>query len=280
MADGTVKQIGDVSLGDEVRSTDPESGDTEGKKVGVLHHHLDTDLAKVTVSNTKTGTTTVLDTTANHPFWSADRQQWVEAKDLKPGERLRSADGERSQQVASVKLWTGLKWMDDLTVNDIHTYYVLAGAVPVLVHNNGPVFDHCAPIGPVEANGRRTAWSDPAEGPAPKYNRRTQFTNMTNANRQDTLASDPICVYCGNSVSSQADHVYSVREYHQSGGWEGDKETRSADINQRGNLAGACQPCNGGGGKGGKVLGPGPGEFWPPAWPAGQWWPFGGGPRP
>ncbi|GIE25331.1 hypothetical protein Ahu01nite_084330 [Winogradskya humida] len=136
MADGTVKQIGDVSLGDEVLSTDPESGDTEGKKVSVLHHHLDTDLAKVTVSDTKTGKRAVLDTTANHPFWSEDRQAWVEAKDLKPGERLRSADGESSQRVASVKLWNGLKWMDDLTVNDIHTYYVLAGNTPVLVHNN------------------------------------------------------------------------------------------------------------------------------------------------
>ena len=27
--------------------------------------------------------------------------------------------------------------MDDLTVNDIHTYYVLAGTTPVLVHNDG-----------------------------------------------------------------------------------------------------------------------------------------------
>ena len=38
--------------------------------------------------------------------------------------------------MTAVKIWTGLKWMDDLTVDDTHTYYVLAGTVPVLVHNN------------------------------------------------------------------------------------------------------------------------------------------------
>ncbi len=40
-------------------------------------------------------------------------------------------------KVAAVKTWTALHHMRDLTVNDIHTYYVLAGATPVLVHNCG-----------------------------------------------------------------------------------------------------------------------------------------------
>jgi hypothetical protein len=34
-----------------------------------------------------------------------------------------------------VKSYTGTKEMRDLTVADVHTYYVLAGTTPVLVHN-------------------------------------------------------------------------------------------------------------------------------------------------
>jgi hypothetical protein len=39
--------------------------------------------------------------------------------------------------VVSVKTWTGLHDMRDLTVAHLHTYYVLAGTTPVLVHNCG-----------------------------------------------------------------------------------------------------------------------------------------------
>ncbi|WP_177181903.1 hypothetical protein [Streptomyces sp. TLI_105] len=33
--------------------------------------------------------------------------------------------------------WQGLQAAYDLTVNGLHTYYALAGANPVLVHNSG-----------------------------------------------------------------------------------------------------------------------------------------------
>ncbi|GAA2909869.1 hypothetical protein Acy02nite_89410 [Actinoplanes cyaneus] len=136
MADGSTKKIGEVQLGDKVLATDPKTGQTEGEPVSVLHHHQDSDFADVTVKDDKTGETTVVKATANHPFWNATTGEWTEAKDLKAGDKLRNADGETTQTVAAIKLWTGLKWMDDLTVNNIHTYYVLAGGTAVLVHNN------------------------------------------------------------------------------------------------------------------------------------------------
>ncbi|MFJ8583011.1 hypothetical protein [Micromonospora sp. NPDC093277] len=40
----------------------------------------------------------------------------------------------------AVTSYTGAKVMHDLTIDDIHTYYVLAGTTPVLVHNCGPRF--------------------------------------------------------------------------------------------------------------------------------------------
>jgi len=136
MADGSTKQIGKVELGDKVLATDPQTGKTEAKPVSVLHHNRDKDLADVTVKDTKTGKKTVLHTTWHHPFWNATTGKWTDAADLKVGDKLRSADGETTQAVAAVKVWTGLKWMQDLTVNDTHTYYVMAGQTPVLVHNN------------------------------------------------------------------------------------------------------------------------------------------------
>ncbi|WP_433797428.1 LamG-like jellyroll fold domain-containing protein [Actinoplanes sp. CA-252034] len=156
MADESTKPIGEVELGDEVLATDPETGETTGKPVSVLHHHQDTDLTDVTVTD-ENGRSSTLKATANHPFWNAGTEEWTDAADLKAGDKLRSPDGEATQTVTSIKVWTGLKWMDDLTVNDIHTYYVLAGNKPVLVHNNntpkkcvtgtrGPVGDFDPPV--------------------------------------------------------------------------------------------------------------------------------------
>jgi hypothetical protein len=122
----------------------------------VLHHNRDSDLADVTVKDTKTGKQTVLHTTWHHPFWNAGTRGWTEAAQLKTGDKLRSPDGETTQTVAAVKVWTGLKWMQDLTVNDTHTYYVLAGSTPVLVHNCGgdePVLFRQARVGPNFSKG-------------------------------------------------------------------------------------------------------------------------------
>jgi hypothetical protein len=44
-----------------------------------------------------TGLPSAIGTTANHPFWSEDRQQFVHADELTPGEHLRIADGTLSQ---------------------------------------------------------------------------------------------------------------------------------------------------------------------------------------
>jgi RHS repeat-associated protein len=137
MADGTTKAISDVRLDDKVLATDPATGTTTARPVRALHHNDDTELTNVTVADTKTGTSTVLHTTAHHPFWNASTGEWTDAADLKPGDRLRGPDGETSQQVTMVKTWTSQARMNDLTIAGDHTYYVLASTEPVLVHNCG-----------------------------------------------------------------------------------------------------------------------------------------------
>jgi hypothetical protein len=43
-------------------------------------------------------------------------------------------------QVTAIKKWTATQRVHNLTVDDIHTYYVLAGDQAILVHNDG-IFD-------------------------------------------------------------------------------------------------------------------------------------------
>jgi hypothetical protein len=75
-----------------------------------------------------------LTTTWHHPFWDATRHRWTDAHDLKPGTELRRADG-TTVVVRGVRDFHRHGTTYDLTVGTLHTYYVLAGDTPLLVHN-------------------------------------------------------------------------------------------------------------------------------------------------
>ncbi|WP_344379720.1 MULTISPECIES: polymorphic toxin-type HINT domain-containing protein, partial [Streptomyces violaceusniger group] len=61
--------------------------------------------------------------------------RWVDAGDVITGMQLRTDKG-KTVTVTSVRHFTKLQRTYDLTVSRTHTYYVLAGATPVLVHNS------------------------------------------------------------------------------------------------------------------------------------------------
>jgi len=86
------------------------------------------------------GSQDTLHTTWHHPFWNPDRHTWTEAADLTPGARLSTSDG-RVMTVVATRAWTQRHEMRDLTVAVTHTYYVVAGTTPVLVHNCGGLLD-------------------------------------------------------------------------------------------------------------------------------------------
>ena len=150
MADGSTKPIKDVKLGDEVTSTDPDTGQTTAETVSALHINKDSDLTDLTIKDEKTGKSAVLHTTARHPFWNADSSEWVDAAKLKPGTHLFDPDARGTQTVVAVNVLTGSEEMRDLTVDTVHTYFVLAGDTPVLVHN-------CGSLPPEGAFGRATS---------------------------------------------------------------------------------------------------------------------------
>ncbi|MDF3301636.1 LamG-like jellyroll fold domain-containing protein [Streptomyces tropicalis] len=74
-----------------------------------------------------------LTTTFHHPFYDETRSAFVEAKDLKPGDVLQTPTG--TTEVTGVRLYHANTTTYDLTIGSLHTYYVLAGETPVLVHN-------------------------------------------------------------------------------------------------------------------------------------------------
>ncbi|MGW4379730.1 polymorphic toxin-type HINT domain-containing protein [Kitasatospora sp. NPDC004531] len=133
MSDGQTKKIEDLELGDEVLATDPETGETAAKKVdATIATPDDREFTTITLS----GDGSTITATDHHPFWVEGRHAWIGASDIKAGDTVRTTDGVLARVEATMPL---LETMEayNLTVRDIHTYYVLAGNTPVLVHNVG-----------------------------------------------------------------------------------------------------------------------------------------------
>jgi RHS repeat-associated protein len=168
-AGGHAEPIKDVKTGDTVLATDPQTGETAPHRVDrVIRTTTDHDFTALTVTPAAAGagkagtagtaagsgtartagsagnhathaahapvTGAVLTTTWHHPFWNATTHQWTEAHDLKPGTHLREPDGTPAV-VTAIRNYHAVAVTYDLTIADLHSYYVVAGETPVLVHN-------------------------------------------------------------------------------------------------------------------------------------------------
>ncbi|WP_168714606.1 polymorphic toxin-type HINT domain-containing protein [Streptomyces sp. A0592] len=126
-------------MGDRVLATDPQTGETASKTVTATIITPDdkefTDLTLTDDANPR-GPPATLTSTAHHPHWSETRRQWLDAGEFAPGEQLRKPDG-TTLTVQTTRNYPYAVTTYNLTVDDFHTYYVLAGATPVLVHNCG-----------------------------------------------------------------------------------------------------------------------------------------------
>ncbi len=140
LADGEQKPIEKIKTGDKVLATDPKTGRTTAEPViasfGGIHYK---NLVKITVDTGggrghKTG---VIIATEHHRFWDPATRTWIRADHLTGRATLRTATG-RPVDVLSATRYPGHPAVRDLTIADLHTYYVEAGPVPVLVHNAGP----------------------------------------------------------------------------------------------------------------------------------------------
>jgi len=127
MADGSKKLIKDISVGDKILATDPETGEQAAKTVEHVWIHNDTVLDLVVDGE-------VITTTEDHPFWSVTDRRFERADELAAGEKVLGADG-REITVSGLKVGTAHDARAyNLTVDGIHTYHV--GQAEILVHND------------------------------------------------------------------------------------------------------------------------------------------------
>ncbi|MFJ4691674.1 polymorphic toxin-type HINT domain-containing protein [Streptomyces sp. NPDC088766] len=140
LAGGKTKPIEKVRLGDKITVTDPATGGTTVREVvGTIVTEDDKHFVDLTIKGTSGESETLVSTTT-HPFWSDSEQAWIEAGDLKPGMRLHTANGE-VVELTAIRAFDERRRTHDLTVEDVHTYYVTAGGTSLLVHNCGEADD-------------------------------------------------------------------------------------------------------------------------------------------
>jgi hypothetical protein len=175
LADGSTEDISRVKAGDTVTDSVPGQKATEKHKVAQTivtttdHDFVDVTLAPspdspaaktwVTQAATKLGKTAraalataaavavlaapgvahtataggTLTTTFLHPFYDETQSSFIEASKLHIGDVLQTPTG--TAEVTGLRLYHATQTTYDLTISGLHTYYVVAGSTPVLVHN-------------------------------------------------------------------------------------------------------------------------------------------------
>jgi hypothetical protein len=135
LADHSTRPIEQVTPGTPVLTTDPATDRTTTEPVladvtGTGPKQLD----QLTISDGEQSAT--LTATAGHPFWDPSRKAWVIAGSLRPGETLAGLPGSGPVHVTGNRAYQAPLTVHNLTIAHTHTYYVLAGNTPVLVHND------------------------------------------------------------------------------------------------------------------------------------------------
>jgi hypothetical protein len=136
MADGTSRPISQIKPGDSVSDVSPgvEAGTKTEAHTVIGRHVTYTDHDYVDVTLATDGGPKTVTGTAHHLYWDATAHGWTPASELKVGHHLRTTDGVVS--IVALSPYTASMITYNLTVDAVHTYYVMAGAAPVLVHNS------------------------------------------------------------------------------------------------------------------------------------------------
>ena len=156
LANGSVKPIQDIRAGDKILSTDPKTGKKTVEPVvaafaGTSYDHL----VQITVNAPGAHTGTII-ATEHHLFYNPTTHTWTRADRLTPGQPLQEPNG-TTAHVAATVIAFGHPQVHDLTIATTHTYYVVAGLTPVLVHNCQSIRPDEGPAGGSTAAAARYA---------------------------------------------------------------------------------------------------------------------------
>lgn len=203
MDGGKTTPISKIKPGDKVEAADPTTGKHEGPRpVTATWINNDTDLLDVIIQGVD-GHLATLHTTANHPFWDDTTRTWTPAGELRPGDTLKTVLDQDAIVFALQRIPSPARDMYNLTIQDLHTYYVLAGTTAILVHNDGsyfpaparlPGFPNAQKVKPMSprtgGGGLRARWQDGKNilewdyqhGTVEMYNKRGQHLGEFDAN--------------------------------------------------------------------------------------------------
>ena len=127
-ADGERVPIEDISPGDEVVATDPETGERVTRTVDASWSHVDQTVT-ISIDDRE------LVTTEDHRFWSQTVGAFVPAGDLEVGDKV-VGDRGRVHTVTRTAEVGGYERVWNLSIDQVHTYHV--GDTDTLVHNTCP----------------------------------------------------------------------------------------------------------------------------------------------
>ena len=136
-------------------AADPETGERGARQVtNVIVGEGSKDLVEIDIDGE------TITATDGHPFWVASDFEWTDAEDLEVGDELLLADGS-TVAVDAVHEYTVEAVVYNLTVDDVHTYFVTTGAAAVLVHNQTcyELADRYPPNRASWVRPKRASWS-------------------------------------------------------------------------------------------------------------------------
>jgi hypothetical protein len=81
--------------------------------------------------------------TGEHPLWTST-SGWMLAEDIAPGARLQTLEG-KGLTVLGTQVIPGFSETYNLSVEGVHTFFIVAGGSSVLVHNEPPRIHGIAP---------------------------------------------------------------------------------------------------------------------------------------
>ncbi len=122
-----LRPIEEISIGDLVWATDPETGEQELETVThLIQGGREYVLFKIAFENGE-----IITATADHSFFAED--QWINAQDLKVGIRVSVFSDAEPSAIVGIEKEVKEEKVFNLTVDGIHTFHV--GEAGYLVHN-------------------------------------------------------------------------------------------------------------------------------------------------
>lgn len=143
MADGSAKPIKDIRVGDAITNARPD--DAARQQHTVAHISVtDTDTDFVDLRIDTPAGPRMITSTAHHLIWNTGAHAWTAAADLRPGDQL-DTPGNGHARLIDSRRYTANSRTYNLAINTTHTFYVLAGETPILVHNGAKCIEEVEP---------------------------------------------------------------------------------------------------------------------------------------